>query len=226
VAAAERFDGGHEEQQYRSVARVDVAHAATSMLSQTRSAGPGSSAGHSRRWRCGGTAAAVRGSDRRGNRLRYHPDGPAIQSDMTRLLHILLVLAIAASPAGHAQDAGPPRILVDVTQQTPKSQVAVLMVNQSVARGRGFKCAVQFLIPVKPRGLRDPSRASTGKLPHGGALVVLKPGLYEVVVVYQTPFKTGHDWGTTTLEPGKTYAVNCSGETFNQMKVQAVEVAH
>lgn len=156
--------------------------------------------------------------------MRYHPDGPATERDMTRSVLTLLVLAIIASASGRAQDGGLPRIFVDVTPETPRAHVSILMVNQPAARGRDFKCAVQSLIPVKPRGLRDSSRESTGKLPHGGGIVVLKPGLYEVVVVYQTHFKTGHDWGSATLEPGKTYTVNCMGKTFNQLKVRAVEI--
>ncbi|MFZ5637825.1 MAG: hypothetical protein ACOY82_14685 [Pseudomonadota bacterium] len=143
---------------------------------------------------------------------------------MKRTARATLAIALTLGAAVHAQDNGIPRLFVDVAPQTPKAEVAILLVNQPQPRGRDFKCAVNHLSPARPNGAKDWTRQATGKLPHGGAYVAIKPGPYDIAVLYQTHLREGNEWGKATFGAGKTYAVNCVGRTFNQLKVRAVEI--
>lgn len=146
---------------------------------------------------------------------------------MTRLkertLSLMSVAIFGMAPVS-AGDGRIPRILVDATSETPRSEIVILLVNQPLKRSRDFKCAVDYLVPVDAHGNRDPERNATGKVPHSGALIVLKPGQYDIGVLYQTHLREGHIFGKGTYEAGKSYAVNCTGKTFNQMDVRSTEL--
>lgn len=134
----------------------------------------------------------------------------------------LAMFATASIAAlAHARDGGPPKVYVDVAPETPRTEVAVLLVNRPQRRGGDFECAINAINAVGRVGER---RHGTGVLPQTGALVVLRPAVYEIGAVYRTHLREGAEWAQKTFEAGKRYAVNCTGRTLNQMKIRAVEI--
>lgn len=131
---------------------------------------------------------------------------------------MLAIASTAAAAMVNAQDGGPPKVYVDVAPETPRAEVAVLVVNQPQRRGRDFECAINtiYTVGMSPKG--------TGVLPRTGALVVLRPAAYEIGTIYRTHLRDGVEAAQRTFEAGKTYAVNCTGRTLNQMKLRVVEI--
>lgn len=129
-------------------------------------------------------------------------------------IRMSLCLALCAVPA-HAGDTPSNRFFLHgATADSQQDEVAILVVNEPVARARDFACAVVNI------GTRDDY---TGALPGGVVLVVLPPGRYGAVYDFQTHLRSGVDKGGFTVEAGKRYSLYCAGATYNRMALRLRE---
>lgn len=127
---------------------------------------------------------------------------------------IAVLAAVFGVTVAHAGTASP--IYAGVDASTEASKAAILTVNGTVNQDKGFSCFVRGINPRRGEGPRN--------LPYGPATVVVKPGIYEVSVVFQDSRKEGFEFKEYTFAAGKQYAVDCTGSTPNRVRISVKTV--